>query len=176
MDDNEAISLLESIENDLPESIWLKLKPVIHATYLPELKFGEERPLEEADFVNLQILINKNIKTLALIFKELNKQIECKKELHVDVETVQDVVLLCGEHTNLELWTTKEILESAQILLNVFVKFLNFECFTKLLFEFKGDFISTLFVKLRPKLLKDRWKRYPGAVGCYRWLLFHIKV
>jgi len=36
--------------------------------------------------------------------------------------------------------------------------------------------INSLLLSLRPKLLKDTWRKYPAAVQCYQWILLQVKV
>uniref|UniRef100_A0A1B6CC16 HEAT repeat-containing protein 1 n=1 Tax=Clastoptera arizonana TaxID=38151 RepID=A0A1B6CC16_9HEMI len=171
--DKELIFLSESLESDRHALFWSQVKEFISISYLPELKFAEERFLVPEDFVEHKLLINRNLKTLSLVTKNLIKKFT--DNVNVDDEIIQLLILLCGENMDDELWTTKEIVKTTENLLDDFLKFINISNLKKLLFEYKVNFAFTLLTKLRPKLLKDSWKRFPAAISCYKFLLFHIE-
>jgi hypothetical protein len=184
MGDTMLFDILEFLRkggNEIPEQIWESVENAILRTYVPQMTIGNERPCEESDFKEYLLSIGSKLKSLALIFEQIVKNLECE-ESHagkgISKNRVVYLLLLCGEHVVGDKWTTNETIKYSEELISHLCKLWQCKNISQLLIgdESKLGLFSAALLYLRPKLLKDTWKTYPGAVSCYQWLLFQIKV
>ncbi|CAG0897293.1 unnamed protein product [Darwinula stevensoni] len=90
------------------------------------------------------------------------------------------VIVLCAEHANKEnVWSGHNLIEGASALLNEALSVTGAKSASDLLVGksqlYERGIKKDCFVALRPKLLKDTWKKYPAAKMAYFWLLSQIK-
>lgn len=177
----DTLEFLRKGGNEIPEQIWENVENAILKTYVPQMTIGNERPCEESDFKKYLLSIGSRLKSLALIFEQIVKNLGCE-EPHtikgISKSRAVYLLLLCGEHMVADKWTTKETFKYSEELISHLCKLWQCKTILQLLIgdEYKHvGLFSAALLYLRPKLLKDTWKTYPAAVSCYQWLLFQIK-
>jgi hypothetical protein len=189
MSDSALLSTLEFLgesnnSTEILERVWEDIENAVVKSFVPQVVVGNERPCEESDFKEYLLGIGSRLKILTLIFQQIVKNVGCE-EFHTNKRISKNravyLLLLCGEHSVDNKWTTKETVKYSGELISHLCKLCQCKSVPQLLTgvesrpEFVGLF-STALMSLRPKLLKDTWKTYPAAVSCYQWLLFQVKV
>jgi len=144
---------------------------------------GNERPCEESDLKGYLLSTGSRLRNLTLIFEQIVSNLRCD-DFHANKRINKGctvyLLLLCGEHSADEKWTTRETIKYSGELIRHLYKL--WQCQSVQLLtgvESRQDFVgpfSTALLSLRPKLLKDTWKTYPAAVSCCQWLMFQVKV
>lgn len=174
----------ESSSSEIPDQVWENVENVILKTFVPQMKVGSERPCEESDYKEYVLEIGSKFKILTFIFHQIANNVGCEKfdaNKRVSKNLAVYLLLLCGEHSDDDKWTTEETIKYSGELISHLCKLCQCKSISELLtgvesrHEFVGLF-STALLFLRPKLLKDTWKSFPAAVSCYQWLMFHVKV
>jgi hypothetical protein len=176
--------LRKSSSSEIPERVWENVENAILKAYVPHVPVGTERPCEESDFKDYLLGIGSRLNTLTLIFEQIVNDVGCE-EFHakkaISKNRAVSLLLLCGEHSVDDRWTTKETITYSVELIGHLCKLWQCNCVSQLLVGVESrqesvGLFSAALLSLRPKLLKDTWKTYPAAVSCYQWLLFHVKV
>jgi hypothetical protein len=185
MGDTMLFDILEFLRkggNEIPKHIWENVENAILETYVPQMTVGNERPCEESDFEKYLLNIGCRLKSLALIFEQIVKNVGCEESRTIKGISKNRAVcllLLCGEHVVDDKWTTRETIKYSEELISHLCKLWQCKTILQLLIGDESEHVglfSAALLYLRPKLLKNTWKTYPAAVSCYQWLLFQIKV
>ncbi|XP_043266374.1 TELO2-interacting protein 2-like [Venturia canescens] len=157
---------------------WAKWIGFVCRLWVPERPVGLDRPCEEKDFRDYRSTVNRdlqNIRTRLLILIQ-NRDSE-KINIDADEESVRNFVIcllvLIGEHSEKNVWNNAESVSLAQDLTSELCKFCRSPNLSIVLTMSDDKFLATLMA-LRPKLLKDTWKKFPAAVACYKWLLQQV--
>ncbi|KAL0105458.1 hypothetical protein PUN28_016847 [Cardiocondyla obscurior] len=166
------------IRNDFCEDVssWTPCIDLIQASFAPQRTVGQERPCEEKDFKEYRIVVERNLNNVKSMLEHISNS--CK-EKHLQLVNATGIVrtfsmnllLLIGEHSEKNVWNTAECVSISKELLVTFCDLYAHQSPSQILSENLYD----LLLMLRPKLLKDTWKTYPSAVGCYRWILQEAK-
>jgi hypothetical protein len=180
----DTLEFLSESNSEISEQVWGNVENAVLKAFVPLFTVGNERPCEESDFKEYLLGIGSKLKILTLIFQQIVNNVGCE-EYHANKRISKNravcLLLLCGEHSIDDKWTTKETIKYSGELINHLCKLCQCKSISQLLTgvesrqEYVGLF-STALLSLRPKLLKDTWKTYPAAVSCFKWLLFHVKV
>ena len=177
MDDTplHVVEFLKKENGPLPDNIWQDIEDVTDKTYTPCIKEAAERPCEVSDFEKYLPYVERRLQNILIVLKAIKGTLGVDKTLAK--RQAVNILLLCGEHSCQEKWTTNQTLLLCKDLLQILCTFWHCNSLSELLngAEYEALFSSALLV-LRPKLLKSTWKTYPAAVSCYQWLLFHVKV
>lgn len=134
---------------------------------------------------------NDFIKSVSHCFNLINNLLS-NKEFHKQLVVrpidyaviVRNSLTLCGEnHDSSCVWCDETCAKLSDEVIDKFCKIFN--CTTKQLLvevsfgESRGveNKMAMLLLKfLRPKLLTDTWRTYPGAVACYKWIIMNIEI
>jgi hypothetical protein len=180
----DTLEILRKSGNKIPEQVWGNVENAILDAFLPQMTVGNERPCEKLDFKEYLLNIGSKLKAITLIFQQIVKNLGCD-EFHSSKRISKNhavyLLLLCGEHSIDDKWTTEETIKYSEELLSLLCKLWNCKSISLMLIgdesrqEYFGLFSAAL-LSLRPKLQKNTWKTYPAAVSCYQWLLFQVKV
>lgn len=155
------------------------LKSLVHSTFVPKLKTSSNQPYHSDDFEGYKQLAEQNFKNLSDALSKMHDKFSCQIDTgwsDIKTDLIVSVILLCSEHMYDELWTTNVTRNSAKELLNNLLTYLEQRSVNELLFTTKKDLIHLLLITLRPKLLKDTWKKYPAAAISYKWIVHCIQV
>jgi hypothetical protein len=187
MGDTVLLDTLEVVRksgNKIPEQVWETVENAILGAFLPRMTVANERPCEESDFKEYLLNIGSRLKALTLIFQQIAKNLGCDEfntNKRISKNHAVYLLILCGEHSIHDKWTTKETIKYSEELLSLLCKLWCCKSISLMLIgnesrqEYFGLFSAAL-LSLRPKLQKNTWKTYPAAVSCYQWLLFQVKV
>lgn len=180
----DTLEILRKSGNKIPEQVWETVEDAILGAFVPQMTVGNERPCEESDFKQYLLNIGSKLKAIALIFQQIVQNLGCD-EFHSNKQISKNhavhLLILCGEHSIDDKWTTKETIKYSEELLSLLCKLWCCKSVSLMLIgdesrqEYFGLF-SVALLSLRPKLEKNTWKTYPAAVSCYQWLLFQVKV
>ncbi|XP_069682418.1 TELO2-interacting protein 2-like [Periplaneta americana] len=185
MDDSMVLEILELLKGrDHVPDVWQNVEHLISDAFAPQMTIGNERPCEITDFHDYLVNISSKLKNLTLIFKQISEKTD-PSEIHSTSKSIGKhhavlLLLLCGEHSNENIWTTSDTIKYSRELLSYLCKLYYLKSVLELLTgtESKSGFVelfSAAIFTLRPKLLKGTWKTYPAAVSCYQWMLFQMK-
>lgn len=180
----DTLEILRKSGSKIPEQVWKNAENAILDALLPQMTVGSERPCEELDFKEYLLNIGSKLKAITLIFQQIVKNLGCD-EFHSNKRISKNhavyLLLLCGEHSIDDRWTTEETIRCSEELISLLCKLWSCKSISQMLIgdesrqEYFGLFSAALLF-LRPKLQKNTWKTYPAAVSCYQWLLFQVKV
>lgn len=180
----DTLEILRKTGSKIPEQVWGNVENAILDAFLPQMTVGSERPCEELDFKEYLLNIGSKLKAIMLIFQQIVKNLGCD-EFHGNKRISKNhavyLLLLCGEHSSGDKWTTEETVRHSEELISLLCKLWSCKSISQMLIggesreEYFGLF-SAVLLSLRPKLQKNTWKTYPAAVSCYQWLLFQVKV
>ncbi|KAL7291294.1 hypothetical protein TKK_0014897 [Trichogramma kaykai] len=121
------------------------------------------RPCAADDFKNYKETLKCNLE----LIKNL---LEDKIIINSNIEKILiKIFIIVGEQSSLQLWNDEEHVQQAKVIENKLCEIFN--CENVGIWLENEDNFNKISVELRPKLLKDTWKSYPGAVACYKWLL-----
>lgn len=145
---------------------WLKLDKAIEQVTVPQFSNNTVRPCAEEDFIDFKKTFPSNfdnvISLLDVLLQDKDQRTIGNKKKMVKV------VAIIGEQNSEYVWNTSEIVEVSKTLKSLVCQFFEKNSISEI---FDDDIFLALIMYLRPKLLKDTWKSYPGAVVCYKWLL-----
>ncbi|KAF7987705.1 hypothetical protein HCN44_003568 [Aphidius gifuensis] len=145
---------------------WRKCSDLINKTHVPQQLTGHDRPCEEKDFQNYHTTLINNLQQIQNIIQQ-ESQMPIKK-------IGLDLILVIGEQSEKNPWTTDESLKISQLLLSDIYKLFGADNVSQILCY--DDNMTTVLTMLRQKLLKDNWKTYPAAVTCYKWILNQTEI
>lgn len=140
---------------------------LLSSSFLPERHYDLDQPLEDEVFKDHIKMCEANLRKINMYLEKESDEKSLNKKLIVNA------ILLCGEHSKVETWTSSQTLAQAELLVKLLLAKSKCRSLSDLLLHCK---IDTLLAELRPKLLKDSWKNNPAAVTSFMWILFHIKV
>ncbi|XP_046391757.1 uncharacterized protein LOC124160080 [Ischnura elegans] len=161
--------------------LWTELKKVSDSALVIKVPDGIERPLSESDFKDNTILIEKSILYLR---DNLDKLVACNavqhmKKLEPSVKSfLVSCLMVCGEQSANNSWTTSVTVETAEEILNRLCVIFNIgsqNLLEDLQQKWKVDICKLMLTELRQKLTKSTWKRYPASFLCYKWILSKAK-
>lgn len=146
-----------------------ELLGILKSSTLPEQQFGFDKPLEVDMFKEYVKIVQSNLsKSISLLSSLKVFQDEILRK-----DIVINTVLLCGEHSRSSIWTSADSVHLSSLLLKELIHKCNCLNLPDLLVQFSCDsFLS----KLRLKLDRNSWKKFPAAVYCFKWILTNIKV
>ncbi|KAK9498602.1 hypothetical protein O3M35_003197 [Rhynocoris fuscipes] len=144
--------------------------------HVPSIPNAFEKQLDESDFQSYRETCESNLSKINNSLKEKLDNLKVTDELlkHYELPLVH-LLILCGEHSCLELWSTKLSVEIAAEILKHLLQLCNKSNVTELLIVNGESIIKNIVLLLRPKLLSSTWKCNPAAVQCYCWILIQIK-
>lgn len=148
-----------------------ELMYILQSSTLPEQSFGFDQPHEVDMFKyyvsEVQFNLSKSISILSSI------DFNCFQNASLSKDIVINTVVLCGEHSENNMWTSAESIKLSNLLLKELLNKCNCATLSELMIQFKCEsFISTLKIKLS----KTSWKNFPAAVSCFKWILTNIEV
>lgn len=159
----------------VPFNVWSSFTKVAKASLLPEQTYGEDRPSEDNDFLDFKADVAGRLEVLSRFIKEF---VASASDRSFDRDSLVWAVILSGEHNSVELWTTED---SRKFSTNCVQILCSHHCCTslpQLLLGLSNKIKTPIFKQalllLRPKLLKETWRKHPGAVATYKWLLTQI--
>ncbi|XP_034235425.1 TELO2-interacting protein 2-like [Thrips palmi] len=159
---------------DVLPSSWVSLGKVIKASLLPEQTYGEDRPAEEADFEShRKDVVNK----LKSVLNFIRKFVSIVPSQVFDRDLLVWLLILCGEHHFPDLWTTDETREVAVLCVQELCSFYDCSSVSQLVLgqsQKSSPCFKQALVILRPKLLRNSWRKNPGAIASYKWLLVQL--
>lgn len=183
MDWAHLSSLAYDIKPPLTINNLTLLKKLILAGYIPKYEFALDRPVEENDDIkNYLINIEMNFRGILHALNVLKDEIDNESLENKNLKScIITLILLISEHNEISFWTNESILNHSGTLKNFLCEICHVDNFHDLLFcsnESSRIFniYSDLLNELSPKLLKDTWKQYPGAIYSFKFLFFQTKV
>ena len=144
-----------------------RLSTLIVDTFIPTLKFGEDRPYCKEDF------LSSNRKRLDL-FNQIHSSLLTDEHNFQEKNTRKNVVapllLLCGENVQSTEWTNPQLIQISYTILT-FLKnsALKKESIRAVLICSDCEILNWCLEDLHNKL--ETWKNYPGAQHSLSWLL-----
>ncbi|XP_011301800.1 TELO2-interacting protein 2 [Fopius arisanus] len=171
----ELLREMESMKitgNSASAHLWKKCVDI----FVPQLMSGVDLPGVEDDFKDYRGILNDRLKEIWEIFHRIFLD---SNEGANDPEVMRIIVIhlivVVGEQSERCPWNTDETSGLVQsILTDICALFGNNSLSS--IFCGPDDKLQTILMILRPKLMKDTWKTYPGAVVCYKWLLNQIEI
>lgn len=140
---------------------------------VPEVSINENH-LDERDKALLA-----HLETAKPVLNKLNnllsKLLNYDADLQIRLEDILNSCLyLCGEHCKSNLpWSDIESHSLMNLCIEKICSIMHYHSVEEL---FSHIDISSIFVGLQYKLKNDNWKKYPGAVECFMWMLKYLKV
>lgn len=166
----------------ITDNTWNVVERVVNSSFLPKLESGFDLPPEKKDFASHVPVVARNLKALKEFMNALKSSSSCENNsAKLKSSFVVSLLMLCGEHTSENIWTNEETNANSHEIIALLCQSYSCRSIGDLLVGEKcysdsevPRLYKSVLTALRPKLLKDTWKYYPGAVACYCWLLFHV--
>lgn len=174
---------------------------LIKSLLLPEQSYGEDRPSEDEDFSTFRTEVVFGLKTMDSLLQNYHSKPENRGDTS-DILVRKSVLnllqfcshfeklivcpfsqvwslLLLGEHSSPSPWTTNESLEISASCLQALCSLHGCSTISQLVLKCSPNSNASYFKKalllLRPKLMQDSWRKSPGAVLTYQWLLSQVR-
>ncbi|XP_026282529.1 TELO2-interacting protein 2-like [Frankliniella occidentalis] len=164
-----------SFEEYISPSVWASFIKVVNASLLPEQTYGEDRPSEDNDFVCFR---EKVLHGLEALSNFMNKYATSTVPQSFSRDAMVGLLILYAEHSSPEIWTSNDsrnILAScSRVLCSIFGCTSPSELLLGQCQNTNGPCFKQALLLLRPKLLRNSWRKHPGAVASYKWLLFQV--
>ncbi|KAK3913400.1 TELO2-interacting protein 2 [Frankliniella fusca] len=162
-------------EEPVNPSVWTSFIKVVSALLLPEQIYGEDRPSEDKDFAAFR---EKVLFGLESVLNFLNKYATSSPPASFPREAMISALILCGEHSTPELWTSEDTRRVLASCLKQLCSIFGCKSPSELLLGHSrytnGPCFKQALLLLRPKLLRNTWRKHPGAVASYKWLLCQV--
>lgn len=171
--DIEFLSTIHLSAN-FSQSSWASLCKVIKASLLPEQPYGEDRPAEKSDFESFR---EKVVIRLRSVWNFVSQFVSLAPRRSFDRDFLVWTLILCGEHHSADYWTTDESCKLAALCVQALCTFHDCSSISQLLLGRSQDLSPSFkqaLVILRPKLLQSTWRKHPGAIASYKWLLTQL--
>ncbi|XP_058804669.1 TELO2-interacting protein 2-like [Phymastichus coffea] len=154
------------VDDQINSDFWLDFNKVIKQTIVPRFSGNSVRPCVEEDYKDYKNTLSSNLDNVMSLLSIILKN---KNQLTVENNTqLVTVITIIGEQSSKNVWNTSETVEVSKLLSLLVCKIFEKDNISKV---FDDNIFLAVVMSLRPKLLKDTWKSYPGAVVCYKWLL-----
>ncbi|XP_071444266.1 TELO2-interacting protein 2-like [Hetaerina americana] len=157
------------------------LKKVSDSAHVKKVTSGFDRPLSETDFKDNAVQLEKSVVYLQSELQKLvdSGAVQNKTKLDITVQSfLVSSLIVCGEHSTEELWTSCCTVKSAGSILNHLCVLFSLDTqnvLGGLESKWKFSVCKLLFDALKPKLRKATWKQYPASFTCYRWILLNAQ-
>lgn len=168
-------NLLEDLQNlKISGTFWDECINLIQKSFCPQQIVALTRPCEEKDFEDYRNLLNKNLQEIHEILQRIFEQQLVVNQNSRAIKSIGlHLILIVGEQSYKNPWNTTKSLSLAQNILTDICRLFGVNNASEI---FSDNNLSTILMILRPKLLKDTWKTYPGSVVCYEWILHQVEV
>ncbi|XP_047115010.1 TELO2-interacting protein 2-like [Schistocerca piceifrons] len=184
MDDGlSELEVLYSIDGEyITDNTWDVAERVVNSSLLPKLDSGFDLPPQRKDFANHIPVVTRNLKALKDFMRTLKSSSNYgTKSAKLKSNFAVSLLTLCGEHISENIWTNQETNTNSHEIISLLCQIFVCDSIGDLLVGEKcysdpevPRLYKPVLTALRPKLLKDTWKHFPGAVACYYWLLFQV--
>lgn len=146
----------------------------IQIGYVPEVSTHEN------NIANCDEVLLAHLNIAKCVLNKLNILLSKLLNNDKNVQTIksQDILnpclYLCGEHNRSDFpWSDTESHSLKNSCIEKLCNLMQFSNIEELLTQMD---VSKIFIGLQYKLGKDNWKKYPGAIECFIWLLKCLKV
>ncbi|XP_015113902.1 TELO2-interacting protein 2 [Diachasma alloeum] len=145
-------------------------------TFVPQCMSGVDMPCVEKDFQDYRATLDCNLTEICGVFRRLFLE---SNEGGNDEEVMRIIVIhliiTVGEQSERSPWNTNETPGIVQNIMTDICGLIGNSNLSSVLCG-PDDKLQTILMILRPKLMSDTWKTYPGAVTCYKWLLNQVEI
>lgn len=160
---------------DISSVEWESFLKTIQSLLLPEQVYGEDRPSTEDDFTNFKKDVEFGLHSVFKFIQQFSST--ANKNQPFPHDSLVWTVILCSEHSAPNPWTTEETRILACACIKTLCVVQGCSSTSQLLqqsVKTSGSIFKQALLLLRPKLLKSSWRKYPGAVSGYKWLLLQV--
>lgn len=87
-------------------------------------------------------------------------------------------IILCGEHSSSYFWTSEDTRYLSTTCVKAWCSIYSCTSLSDILLgrspKASSPSFKSILLQLRPKLLHETWRRYPGAVSAYKWIVCQV--
>lgn len=148
---------------------------LLEELYVPEVHTGFDVPIERSHYSEYLPLCEPKFEKIIQIINANGANL-CNTSQKLKKRILTRAIIINGEHSVDERWTSPSMINKALIILNKIFDLFGYCSTAIVLADNNGLILKEVLQTIRPRLLKDNWKKYPAAVTCYGWVLKIIQV